>query len=41
VLSYLDGRPEPQSLKLRQWVHGTVWMPSAQARRLGKDRWQQ
>ncbi len=41
VLSYLDGRPEPLSLKLRQWVHGTVWLPSAQARRLGKDRWQQ
>ncbi len=40
VLAYLQGRGEPRALKLRQWVHGTVWLPSAQARRLGRDRWQ-
>lgn len=40
VLTFLDGHSDLQALKLRQWVHGTVWLPSAQARRLGKDRWQ-
>ena len=38
-LDYLDGLQEAQALKLRHWVHGTVWLPSGQARRQGRERW--
>jgi len=38
-LDYLDGLQHAQALKLRHWVHGTVWLPSGQARRQGRDRW--
>ncbi len=38
-LDYLDGLHEPQALKLRHWVHGTLWLPSGQARRQGRERW--
>lgn len=38
-LDYLDGLTDAQALKLRLWVHGTVWLPSGQARRQGRERW--